>query len=340
MKPYSFLVTEGRLKRKHGTLDENPKLPVRNGNVQKRKRGDKDEDSEAGGASDVQETYLTTKRARKTAAGKPVPTRPKDVSPAPPRDSQVLKKSYPTAKKNANYGKRAKAVRTAPAACDSAALLGDDDTLVLKTSPVEPRVESPLVNDGDDGDYVLSPPAPEPQTKSKAAQKPKSRPAKKLDPPKNPKANAVKAKAKTQTGTRTRVNVTRAKGADAEKIVQADPPRKTRANANSKRKPEVVPIDGGEGKEEEGGAEKVELIKDSPVFIEIFPDTPEPPKPNHKPVSQVILQEVLFNSSHSIHAFQIVTLIRFIPGTCGARTRNRQSDDNPSRTEEGYFAPG
>ena len=309
---YSLFAIEERaklIKKDARCLDENPKPPARGSNIQKRKREDKD-GAEAGEISDAQEKPPLTKRARKTAGRKPVSTKPKAVSPAPLRDSQVLKKSRPVAKKNANYGKRAKAARISSPVPDSAAFPDDDgrpDTLDLTTQPVEPHLESPLL-DGDDGDYALVPPAPKP--KPKAA--PKRKLAKKTAPQENPKADTVKAEANTQIGTRTRATAMKVKGADDEKIVKADPPRKAKAKAKAKRKPDVVPTDEGEGGEGEGGTPKVDLTKDSPAFIEIPSSPPELPQPRPKPGSRVTLQEVLFQflSFHSRFSYSGANLSR------------------------------
>ena len=336
-EPYSLFATEERpktIKKKPGSLDENPKPLARNNDTQKRKREAKDDNSGAGGIFNVQEKPPPIKRARKIAGGKPVPTGPEAVPSAPLRDSQVLKRSRPAAKKNANYSRRAKAARISSPARNTAALLDGDefpDTLDLETGPVEPCVESPLMDDGDDdSDYALSPPAPKPKPKAKATSKRKPRLAEKPAPPENLKANAMNDKAKTHAGTRTRAMATRAKCADDEKVANKDSPQKTKAKA--KRKLEVDSADKGEG-----GTPKVALTKDSPVLIEVSSSPLEPPELKHKPVSRVTFQEVLFQFSHSVH---IVTLIRFISGTCEARTQNRQSDDSPSHTEDGYSAPG
>ena len=228
--------------------------------------------------------------------------------PSPPRDSQVLKKARPAAGKNANYGGRTKAARTSPPTRDSAALSdGDDalDTLDLKTRPVDPRVEPPLMDDGDDSPPVL----PKPKRKSKAAAKPRSSSTKQANIPEKPKTTVVKAKAKTQAGARTRGAVTRAKDADDEKIVKVGP-HDTKKKA--KRRMKVLSADEGEdGEGEEDGGGKVELTKDSLAGIEVSSSTPEPPKaipPKREPVSRVTLQEVLFNSSRCIHASLILAL--------------------------------
>ena len=306
---------KGRIKptvKNLGPLDEKHKPPARNKVTPKRKREDKDEDVEVGGVSGVQEKPPPVKRARKTAGGKPVTTRPKAVSPAPPRDSQVLKKARPAAK-NTNYCGRTKAARTSPAR-DSAVLSADDDSsgsLDLQSRPVDPCVEPPLMGDGDDEDYVSSPPAlPKRKPKSKAAAKPKSTLAEKPAAPEKPKTAAMKARAKTQAGTRTRAAVTKAKDADDKKAVKTGPPQKAKAKA--KRKPEDPMADEGgdeEGKEEGGVAEST---KDSPAVIEVFSSPLEPPKvilPKRKPVSRVTSQEVVFNSLCCIHASLIVALI-------------------------------
>jgi hypothetical protein len=303
---YSSLVTEGRPKpteKNPRSLEENPKPLFRDGDSGKRKREVEDEGAEAGEISDVQEKPPPAKRVRKTAGRKPVTTRPKAVSPAPPRDSQVLKKSRPAAKKNANYGRRTKAARISSPTRDSAALPDDGlpGALDSKTQPVESRVES---YDDDDDDYVLSPPKPKP--KPKAVSKRKPRLTEKPAPPENPKAKTVKAKAKAQTGTRAGVTVTKAKGADDKKIVRADPPQKVKAKA--KRKPKVVSADEGEGKEEGGGTTRVELTRDLPAFIEVSSSPPEPPISKRRPVSRVTSQEVLFQflSFHSRFSYHCV----------------------------------
>ena len=340
VKQYSFFAIEERPKPTKKP-EENPKPAVRGGDIRKRRREDKDDGAEAGGIFDVQEKPPPAKRARKPAKGKPAPTRPKAASPAPPRDSQVLRKSRPAAKKNANYSGHAKVARISSPARDSVALLEDDeppDALDLKTQLVEPRVKS-LVGDGDDDDYAPSPPVPKSKPKPKAASRRKPALVEKPAPLENPKANTVKTKGKAQTRTRTRAAATKVKFADNENVEKAEPPQKTKAKA--KRKPEVVLAEEGGNEEGEGETTKVESTEDSPVFIEVSSSPPERPKPKHKPVSRVTLQEVLiFNSSHSIHASRIVALIRFISGTCKARTKNRQSDNNSSRTEEeDYYVP-
>ena len=339
---HSFLTTGARPKpiRKNAkSVEESPGLPIRDGDPQKRKREDKDDDSGAGGILNVQEKPPPTKRARKTTGRKPATTRPKAASPAHPRDSQVLKKPRPAAKKNANYSKRANAARISSPTRDPAALPDDGESphaLDLRTQPVEPRVESPLVDGDDDDDYVLSPPAPKPKPKSKVTSKRKPALAEKSAPPENLKATTVKPKAKAQTGTRARVAAAKAKGVNDEGIVKAEPPQKVKVKG--KRKPKVVSADDGKV-EEEGGTTKAELTKDTQVFIEVSSSPPEPPISKRKAVSRVTSQEVI--SSHSIHASHIAALIRFISGTCKARARNRQSDDNPSGTrEEGYSDPG
>ena len=299
-----------------GPLDEKQKPPVGNKVTPKRKREDKNEDVEVGGVSGIQEKPPPVKRARKTAGGKPVTTRPRAVSPAPPRDSQVLKKARP-ATKNTNYSGRTKAARTSPAR-DSAALSADDDSpgsLDLQSRPVDPCVEPPLMgnddDDDDDGDYVSSPPAlPKRKPKSKAVAKPKSTLAEKPAAPDKPKTAAVKAKAKTQARTRTRAAVTKAKDADDKKAVKTGPPQKAKAKAKRKLEDPMTDEGGDEEGKEEGGM--AELTKDSPAVIEVFSSPLEPPKvilPKRKPVSRVILQEVVFNSLCCIHASLIVALI-------------------------------
>ena len=208
----------------------------------------------------------------------------------------MLKKTRPAAKKNANYGGRTKAARTSSPARNSPALPDDDDlsdVLELKTRPVDPRVEPPLVDDGDD-DYAPSSPAPpKSKPKSKAAAKSKAMLGGKSVPPEKPKAAALKPKAKTQTGARTRAAATKAKGAGDEKKTAA--PQKTKAKA--KKKPEVLSADEGEdkgGREEKG---EVELAKNPPAVIEVFSSPPEPPKaipPKRKPSSRVTAKEVFF----------------------------------------------
>lgn len=308
-----YFTKEGRpksTKKNPGPPAEKQKPLARDKVTPKRKREEKDDDVETGGVSDVQEKPPPVKRARKIAGGKPGTIKQKAVSPAPPspRDSKVLKKARPAARKNANYGGRTKAARTSSPTPDSAALSdGDDtlDTLDLKTRPVDPRVEPPLMDDGDDAPPVL----PKRKHKSKAAAKPKSPPTEQADIPEKPKSTAVKAKAKTQAGARTRGAVTRAKDANDEEIVKACP-RDTKEKV--KRKIKVLSADEGEdgGGEEDGGG-KVELTKVSPAVIEVSSSTPEPPKaipPKREPVSRVTLQEVLFNSSRCIHASLILAL--------------------------------
>jgi len=308
---YLFFAKEGRPKstKKNTGPPERQKPLARDNETPKRKREVKD-DFEAGGISDVQDKPPPVKRARKTAGGKPGTAKQKAASPAPPpppRVSQVLRKARPAAKKNANYGGRAKAARTSPTR-DSAALSGGDftDTLDLKTRPVDPRVDPPLMDDGDD-DYVSSPPAPpKPKSKAKVAAKPKSTLTEKVVPPEKLKATAMKTEAKTQIGTRTRAAATKGKDADDEKSVKMGPPQKAKAKA--KKKPEIVSPDKG-GEEERG---RVELAKDSPAVIEVFSSPSESPEaipPKHKPVSRVTPQEVLLNYFRYIHASLIVALI-------------------------------
>ena len=281
-------------KKKPGPLDEKPGLLV-GGNVNlKRKREDKDDDMEVGGVSDVQDKPPPVKRARKTAGGKPATTKLKADSPvpllAPPRDSQVLKKARPAAKKNANYGGRTKPARVSSPARNSAVLPDDDgppDTLELKARPVEPLV------DDDDDDYAPSPPAlpksrPKPAVKARIALTEESLPLEKSED-----ATTGTGK-KTRAGARTLAAATnrKVKDADGEKIVKTGPPQ--RAKAKAKGKQDVVLVDEGEGK---GGEErrKVELTKDSPAVIEVLSSPLEPPKavvPKRKPVSRVTAREV------------------------------------------------
>jgi len=309
---YLFFAKEGRpkpTKKNPGPPDEKHKPLARDNHTPKRKREAKGDDFEAGGVSDVQDKPPPVKRARKTAGGKLGATKPKA---APPRDSQVLRKARPAAKKNANYGGRAKAARASPTR--NSAVLSDGeftDTLDLETRPVDPRVDPPLVDDRDDI-YASSPPAPpksKSKSKSKVAAKPRSTLTEKIVSPEKPKTTAMETKAKTQIGARTRAAAaTKAKGADEEKIAKAGPPQE------AKRKPEVVSAgewEGGEGEEERGRAE---LAKDSPAVIEVSSSSSpsEPPKAipsKRKPVSRVTSQEVLFNSFRYIHASLIVALI-------------------------------
>ncbi|KAF9648424.1 hypothetical protein BDM02DRAFT_3115467, partial [Thelephora ganbajun] len=140
-------------------LDEKPKPLVRDKNT-KRKREESDGDDKVGGVADVRERPPPVKRARRTAGGKPSTTKVEPLShipPTPPRDSQVLRKVRPAAKKNANYSRRAKAARISSPTRDS----------------VDPLVEPLLMDDGG-GDYASSPPARKPKPKSKTATKPKS----------------------------------------------------------------------------------------------------------------------------------------------------------------------
>lgn len=304
---YSLFATEGRpkpTKKNPEALNEDKTPPVRDDNTRKREREDSNDNTEAGGALGAQENLPPVKRARKTTGGKPVIIKSKAASPAPapvptpPRDSQVLKKVRPAARKNVNYGGRSKVARPSSPARDPAGLSDDDDssdTLDLKTEPVELDAEPALMDDDDD--YVPSS-VPKLKPKSKAAQKPKSTLVEKPVPAEKPKITAVKAKAKTQTGTRTRVAATKAKGVDGENILKVDPPQKakakTKAKAKGKRKAEAVSAD--EGKENEGGREpmKIELSEESPVAIEVSSSPPEPSKLKCKPVSRVTLQEVYF----------------------------------------------
>ena len=314
-----YAATGGRpksTKKIHIALDEEPKPLVGGYKTLKRKRkeevedDDDDDDDEAAGVSDVQDKPPPVKRARKTAGGKPGTTKakvdPPAPLPAPPRDSQVLKKVRPRAKKNANYGGRAKVLRTSSPACRSPALSDDfPDDLELKILPVGPRVEPPLMDDGT-GDCTSSPPAPpKPKPKSKAAAKPKSILTEKVVvPTEKPKAATMKTKAKTQTGTRTRAAATKSKDADDTEIVKKGPPQKAKAKAKAKRKPEVTSADEGEGKK--GGEGKLELAENSPAVIEVLSSPPEPPKailPKRNPISRVTPKEVfIFNSLHCVHA--------------------------------------
>lgn len=146
--------------------------------------------------------------------------------------------------------------------------------------------------------------------KSKAAAKPKSSLIEQIIIPEPSKTTTVNAKAKNQAGTRTRVAVTKAKNADDEKIVKVGP---YTAKEKGKWKMEVLSADEGEDREEgEEGGGKVDLPKESPVAIEVSSSSPEPPQailPKRGPVSRVIPQQVLFNSSRCIHASLIVALI-------------------------------
>ena len=303
-------------KKNPGDLDEISGPLVRDSDSQKRKRKNNGDDDDAAGISDIQDKPPPVKRARKTAGGKPNTIKPKAISrappPTPPRDSQVLKKVPHAAKKNANYGGRTKAARTSPGR-NSTALPDDDDlsdVLELKTRSVDPRVEPPLVGDGDD-DYASSPPVPpKPKLRSKAAAKPKSMPAGKSVPPEKSKTAAMKTKAKTQTGARTRAAATKAKGAGDVKVVKTDPPQKAKAKA--KKKPEALSADEGESKGGKAERGKVELAKNSPAVIEVFSSPPEPPKAilsKRIPISRVTSKEVFFNSFRCIHASLIVALI-------------------------------
>ena len=290
-------------KKNPGPLCEQPKP------VPKRKREVGDDDAETGGVSDAQGKPPPAKRARKTAGGKPGVTEPKTVSPAPapPRDSQVLKK-VPPAKKNANYGGRTKAARTSSPTRGPPALCHDDDfadTLELKTRLAEPRVE-PL-DDGDD-DYTSPPAPPKQKPKSKPAAKPKPTITKKPNPPEKSKATAAKTKAKTQTGARTRAAAAKAKDPGDGKLVKVGPPQKTKAKAKKKPASADEEVDkGGEGDRGRAG-----LSKGAPVIIEVSSSPPEPPKailPKRGPISRVISEEVSFNSFHCVHASLIVALI-------------------------------
>jgi hypothetical protein len=293
-------------KKNPGPVDGQPKP------APKRKREVNDDDAETGGVSDARGKPPPAKRARKTAGGKPGATEPKTVSPAPapapPRDSQVLKK-VPPAKKNANYGGRTKAARTSSPTHDPPALCHDDDfvdTLELKARLAEPRVE-PL-DDGDD-DYTSSPPAPPKQKpKSKPAAKPKPTVTEKPNPPEKSKATAAKTKAKTQTGARTRAAAAKAKDPGDGKLVKMGPPQKIKAKAKKKSASADEEVDEGG----EGDMGKAGLSKDSPVIIEVSSSPPEPPKailPKRGPISRVISKEVSFNSFHFVHASLIVALI-------------------------------
>lgn len=333
-----FFPKEGRpkpIKKNPGPLEEKAEPVVKAKDNPKRKRDEEDDDAEAGRVYDVQGNPSPVKRARKTAVRQPGATKPKAVSSvSPPRTSQVLKKVRLTTK-NANYGGRTKAARTSPPTRDSAAFSGDDfsDTLDLKPRPVDPRVEPPLMADGDD-DYTSSPPALlKPKPKQKAAAKPKPTPVKKPVAPEKLKTSTVKAKAKTQAGTRTRVAVTRANGAD-EEIAKTGPPKKVKAKAKVKRKSEVLSMDEGEVKEGEEQKGEIELAKDSPAVIEVFSSPLEPPKAiltKRKPVSRVTLQEVHFNSSRCIHASRIVALI--------VHTRSMSQTTNPRPEKQQRTVP-
>ena len=293
-------------------LNEDKKRLVKDNKGQKRKRED---NGETGGTPGAQAKPPPVKRARKTAGGKPVAAKPKDFSPVPaptpPRDSQVLRKNRPAVKKNANYGRRVKAVRTSSPTRDSVALADGDEstgTHDSKTGPVEHQVDPSPVDNADDDDYV-PPPAQKPKLKQRAAAKPKSTVVEESAPPENLNATAVKkTKAKTLAGTRTRVSATKAKGGDDGKTKE-DLPKK--ANANSKKK------QAGELADDKGeGTTEVESAKNPPVIIEVPSSPLEPPKPEPKPVSRVIVEQVLvFNSSLSIHTSFMAALIRFIPGT-------------------------
>ena len=250
----------------------------------------------------------------------------------------MLKKTRPAAKKNANYGGRTKAARTSSPARNSPALPDDDDlsdVLELKTRPVDPRVEPPLVDDGDD-DYAPSSPAPpKSKPKSKAAAKSKAMLGGKSVPPEKPKPAALKPKAKTQTGARTRAAATKAKGAGDGKKTAA--PQKTKAKA--KKKPEVLSADEGEdkgGREEKG---EVELAKNPPAVIEVFSSPPEPPKaipPKRKPSSRVTAKEVFFfNSIRWIHASLIVALIVHSRNVLQLTRRGPKNQQRPALHRKG-----
>jgi hypothetical protein len=326
---YLSIFTKGgrpkAIKKNPGPPDEKLKPLVRDKDTPKRKREDKDGDVEAGGASVVQENPPPVKRARKTPGRKPGTTKLKAVSPDPPspRDSQILKKARPAARKNANYGGRTKAARTSPLTRASAALSdgGDDlDTLDLETRPVDPRVDPFLMDGGDDAPPV----SPKPKPKSKAAAKPKSLLTEQIIIPETSKTTAMKAKAKTQAGARTRVAVTKAKDTDGEKIVKVV----LRSTKGKTKKVKVLSADKGgdeEGEEEREG--KVEFTKDSPVVIEVSSSPLEPPKavlPKRGPVSRVTLEEVLFNSSRCIHASLIVALIIHTRNVSNPKPRSQQ----------------
>lgn len=334
-----FVEKEGRPKstKNPGPPDEKPKQLVSGKATPKRKREDKDDDAEVGGVFDVQQNPPPVKRARKTAGGKPGTTKRKAISPAPPpsplRDSQVLKKARPAAKKNANYGGRTKAARISPSTRNSATLSGGDDSpgaLDFQIRPVDPRVEPPLM-DADD-DRASSPPAlPKPKPKSKAVAKPKSTLAETSIAQEKLKATTMKAKAKNRTGARARGAATKAKDADDEKIVKVGPPR--RAKGKAKRKLEVLSADEWEDEKGEEEREKFELTKDSQAVIEVSSSPLEPPKvipPKRKPDSRVTSQEVVFNSSRCIHASLIVALIvhaRNVLQVTYPMPRNRQRTD-------------
>lgn len=292
MKLHLFILSiEGRpkpTKKNPGPLVENPKPLPRDNGARKRKRKDNENEAEVGDIFDIQDDPPPVKRARKTAGGKAVASEPTADStlPPPPRDSQVLKKVRTAAKKNANYGGRTKA---APAH-DSAPLSDDDafsETLGLEAGLVDTRIE-PLVDNNND-DELVSPPAPGP--KSKAAVKPKPILGEKTAPLESSKATAGKSKAKTQAGTRTRVANKKGKAGGDKKISKVGPPRKAKA----KRNPEVESADEGKDKEGEGETAEDKLTKDTQGVIEVTSSHSESPKPEHKPVPRVILQEVHFS---------------------------------------------
>ena len=142
--------------------------------------------------------------------------------------------------------------------------------------------------------------------KSKAAAKPKSSLVEQTIIPETSKTTTVKTKAKNKAGARTRVAVAKVKDVDDEKIVKVGP---YTTKEKGKWKMEALSADEGEDREEGGG--KVDLTKESPVAIEVSSSSPEPPQANLRkrgPVSRVIPQEVLFNSSRCIHASFIVAL--------------------------------
>jgi len=298
----SFSTIGGRpksIKKNTVAPGDKPKPLVGDSKNPKRKRDD--DGDEAAGTPDVQDKPPPVKRARKTAGGRLGTSKPKVVPPAPPSDPEVLKKVRPGMKKNANYGGRTKAFRTSSPARGSPAFSDDfPDILELKTLPVDPRVDLPLVGDVND-DHTPSPPAPpKPKPKSMAAAKPRSIPPEKALPTEKPNTAAMKTKAKTQTGTRARAAAVKPKDVDNVKVVKKGPPQKTKAKAKAKRKPEVVSTD-----EEESKKGKLELAKDSPAVIEVPSSPPEPPKailPKRKPISRVTSKEVFFNSLRWVHA--------------------------------------
>lgn len=298
---YLFFAKEGRLKptkKNPGPLGEKPKPLTEDKESPKRKREDvDDDDGGATRASDVRDKPPPVKRARKTAGGRPGTTKAKIISPVPSpvprRDSQVLKKVRPGAKKNVTYGGRARAARTSSPTRNPPALSDDfSDVLQLETRLVDPSVEPSLVDDGDD--YCASPPPtpPKPKPKLKAAVKPKPVLREESHPLEKSKTVAAKTKAKTPTGTRTRATAAKSKDADEVKAVKNGPPQKAKTKA--KRKPGVVLKRGGADKEKEEKGED-ELVKDSPAAIEFFSTPPEPPKmitPKRKQIPRVTLEEV------------------------------------------------